>query len=159
MLSGAAGHTYGGGHVWKAHVPEAPAGNDSWPMEMNFDANTLDYPGVQSIGYLSQFFHQIEWWKLEPHPEVVMDNPSPYCAAILGQEYVIFLRWGGTVKVNLKDAESGSTFTDRWIDLVNQKTVKEGKTTGGSVVELQPPEDYPGVLHTKDWVIHLQKNR
>jgi hypothetical protein len=26
ILSGAAGHTYGGGHVWLAHVPEAPSG-------------------------------------------------------------------------------------------------------------------------------------
>jgi Protein of unknown function (DUF4038) len=26
ILSGAAGHTYGGGHVWLASVPESPAG-------------------------------------------------------------------------------------------------------------------------------------
>jgi hypothetical protein len=45
LLSGAAGHSYGGDHVWWAHLPESPAGQGSWPLEKSFETNTLDYPG------------------------------------------------------------------------------------------------------------------
>lgn len=55
ILSGAAGHTYGGGHVWKAHVPEAPASEDNWAMDMSFETNTLDYP-VQFLSGICRNF-------------------------------------------------------------------------------------------------------
>lgn len=156
ILSGAAGHTYGGGHVWKAHVPEAPAGKDSWPMEMSFDVNTLDYPGSLSIGFLSQILHEMEWWKLEPHPEYVIENPSPHCAADPGKTYLAFLRWGGHTKIDLSAAQTGSTFSYRWIDLANQRVVRDGKTQGGEIRDFSPPEDYPGVMDYKDWLLHIR---
>ncbi len=155
MLSGAAGHTYGGGHVWKAHVPESPADQDSWPMEMDFKINTLDYPGAQSMSFLAKFFSSIEWWKLKPHPEYVLDNPSKYCSAIPGEEYLIFLRWGGSVKIDLTPYDSNFVF--QWIDLTHQEMVKNGKMTGGRILECKPPEDYPGTLQYKDWILHIRK--
>jgi hypothetical protein len=59
FLSGAAGHSYAGGHVWKAHVPESPMGHDSWPMNLGFETNTFNYPGAVSMGVMSRFLHDL----------------------------------------------------------------------------------------------------
>ena len=85
MLSGAAGHTYGGGHVWWAHVPEAPASQGNWPLHRDFDTDTLDYPGAVGVGFMARFLRAMEWWKLEPHPELVSDYPARFCSAAPGR--------------------------------------------------------------------------
>ncbi|HEY9487236.1 MAG TPA: DUF5060 domain-containing protein, partial [Chryseosolibacter sp.] len=92
ILSGAAGHTYGGGHVWLAHVPESPGGGGPWPLEKGFERNTLNYPGAVSMGHLSAFFKKVKWWEMAPHPELVQEYPDPYCLAQPGHEYVVYLR-------------------------------------------------------------------
>ena len=84
MLSGAAGHTYGGGHVWWAHVPESPANQGNWPLHREFDTDTLDYPGASGVGFMGRFLRGLEWWKLEPHPERVSEYPAKFCAAAPG---------------------------------------------------------------------------
>ncbi|MBD3267215.1 DUF4038 domain-containing protein [bacterium] len=157
ILSGAAGHSYAGGHVWKAHVPGAPAGRDSWPMEMDLSINTLDYPGAQSLAFMGKILTSTEWWKLEPHPEFVIDNPSRYCAADPGEEYLVFLRYGGTVKIDMRDANPDHVFHAQWIDLTEQKVKKERDLQGGHLVEFYPPESYPGINEVKDWVIHIKR--
>jgi hypothetical protein len=157
ILSGAAGHSYGGGQIWKAHVPEAPAGKDSWPMEMNFTADTLDYPGAKSISFMAKFLKNIPWQRLEPHPELVLENPSHFCSARPGEEYVVFLRWGGTVKMDLKPSTPNISFHYRWYDLTQEKVSKEGDVQGGSIQEFHPPEDYPGTMEYKDWLLHIYK--
>jgi hypothetical protein len=84
LLSGAAGHAYGGGHVWWAHLPESPAGQGSWPLEKSFETNTLDYPGARSMDFMAKFLGSLAWWKLEPHPELVLEYPAPFCGAVPG---------------------------------------------------------------------------
>ncbi len=154
ILNGAAGHSYAGGHIWKAHLPESPMGADTWPMDLSFKTNTLFYEGARSISYLSSYLHQIEWWNLEPHPEYVIDNPSPYCSAHPGNEYLMYLRYGGTVKVDLSESR-GKLMHYRWIDLVNHLIIEEGAVNGGSISAFSPPEDYPGVANYKDWLLHI----
>lgn len=78
ILSGAAGHTYGGGHVWLAHVPESPAGGGPWPLEKSFDNNTLNYAGAVSMSHVSTFFKNVSWWKLSPHPDLLQEYPDKY---------------------------------------------------------------------------------
>lgn len=155
ILSGAAGHSYAGGHVWKAHVPESRVGNDTWPMEQSFEVNTLDYPGAMSLGFMAKFLRNIEWWKLAPHPELVLENPSRFCAARPGSEYVIYLRCGGAVKLDLTDSGEADTFRCTWIDLTESKPKKTETVKGGGAPRLHPPEDYPARLEYKDWLVHV----
>jgi hypothetical protein len=155
ILSGAAGHSYGGGHVWRAHVPEAPAGRGAWPLEEGFETDTLDYPGARSLSFMVKFLRSIDWWLLEPHPELVLENPSQYCAAVPGKEYVVYLRWGGVTKVDLRPSASEQEFTYEWIDLVEEKTRTTGAAPGGGIRQFRPPEDYPGTVQHKDWVLHV----
>jgi GWxTD domain-containing protein len=157
ILSGAAGHTYGGGHVWWADVPEAPADQDGWPLEPGFESDTFDYPGAVSISFLAHFMRSIRWWTLEPNPELLSDYSPKFCSAVPGQEYVIYLRWGGTVKVDLRPSAESDTFRYTWIDLVEGKERSSGTVQGGAVRELSTVEDFPKNPQYKDWLLHIYR--
>ena len=157
MLSGAAGHTYGGGHIWWAHVPEAPAGVGSWPLESGFERDTLDYEGARSMGFLARIFQGLHWWKLEPHPELVSEYPAKFCAAVPGEEYVVYLRWGGALKLDLKPSRGEDLFEYNWIDLAEEVEHPVGTVAGGGLREFHTPEDYPKYPHYKDWVLYVRR--
>jgi hypothetical protein len=155
ILSGAAGHTYGGGHVWLAHVPEAPGGGGSWPLEKGFERNTLDYPGAVSMGHLSGFFKNIKWWEMAPHPELVLEYPDQYCLAAPGQEYVVYLRWAHQAKVDLGSTDENDVFEYSWFDPSNGKLVAGKNINGGKVHLFRSPG--PNYANFKDWVLHIRK--
>jgi hypothetical protein len=157
ILSGAAGHTYGGGHVWWAHVPEAPTRQGNWPLDTSFETNTLDYPGARSMGFLARFLKSIEWWKLEPQPDLLSNTPARFCRALPGERYVIFLRYGGVVQVDLRPSAGTDRFDYTWFDLENSAESRGGNVQGGAVREFRSPEDYPGTRQFKDWLLHIRK--
>jgi hypothetical protein len=155
ILSGAAGHSYGGGHVWRAHVPESPAGRGAWPLEMEFDRNTLDYAGARNLSFMARFMSMVKWWELSPHPELVHENPSNFCAALPDQEYVVFLRWGGVVKLDLRSTTPDRSFNFEWFDLTTEESRGRGTVQGGDLRTFHTPEDYPGVANHKDWILRV----
>jgi len=158
MLSGAAGHTYGGGHQWWADIPDPSLTprRDSWPRPP-LTVDTLDFPGAVSIGFLAKFLKAMEWWKLDPHPELVLEYPQPLAAAIPGQEYLVFARYGGRLKLDLKSTAPSDRFRFTWIDLTLSKEARSGTVDGGATRVFQAPDDYPGNLQYKDWLLHLAK--
>jgi hypothetical protein len=156
FLSGAAGHSYGGGQVWCAHLPERPVRMADWPMDTSFATNTLLYPGAVSIGSMARILRNLSWWELSPHPELVLENPSRYCAAIPDKEYLIYLQYGGSVKLDLSNCPGSSAFVYEWIDLVNNKVFPEVVFQGGRIVEIKCPEDFPANVHYRDWVLHVR---
>jgi len=158
IMSGAAGHTYGGGHIWRAHLPERPTGVGSWPMDTSLNTNTMLYPGAVSVGFMGKYLRQTEWWKLEPHPELVQENPSHFCLALPGYEYLFYLRYGGSVKIDLRAYPASIKFKAQWTDLVNGMQSDERVVAGGDIVEIRCPEDYPGFVNFKDWLLHVRIN-
>jgi hypothetical protein len=159
ILSGAAGHSYAGGHVWKAHVPEAPAGEDSWPMEMGFGRDTLDYPGARFMGALARYLRSIAWWRLEPNPGLVRDYPAPYCAAVPGDECLVYLRWNGALRLDLRPSTVSDSFAVTWIDLGTFDVGRPSTIAGGDIRELHPPTSYPGTPEVSDWLLHVVRVR
>ncbi len=156
ILSGAAGHTYGGGHQWWADIPDPalPPRKGPWPSPPN-TVDTLDYPGAVSMGFLAKFMKSIEWWKFEPHPELVLEYPQPLASAIPGREYLVYARYGGQLKLDLRSSPTSARFRFTWIDLVASKETRSGDVNGGDVRAFHAPEDYPAHLHYKDWLLHL----
>jgi len=115
-------------------------------------------PGEWSYcSFMAKFLRTVDWWVLEPHPELVHQNPSRYCAAVPGREYVVYLRWGGVVRLDLRPSSPEQRFEFRWIDLVEEKVRRTGEVGGGETCAFRPPEDYPGVEHYKDWVLHVKR--
>jgi hypothetical protein len=155
ILSGAAGHTYGGGHVWLASVPEAPGGAGPWPYEKGFERTTYDYEGAVSMKHLASFFRNIKWWNLSPHPEIVMEYPQPFCLAKPGEEYVVYLRYGGTAKIAMDLKASAAKYRFNWYNPATGK-VSESKTIQGkSILQFNCPDGYPSVPDYKDWVLYI----
>lgn len=149
MLSGAAGFTYGGGHVWWAHVPEAPMGKTSWPLHREFDTDTLDYPGALGVSFMAKFLKGIEWWRMAPHPELVHDYAARYCLAVPGREYVVLLRWGGVARLDLRPSGEHDTFEYRWLKLADRTMGKVLETQGGAIREFRAQGDNDVILHVK----------
>jgi hypothetical protein len=157
ILSGAAGHTYGGGHVWLASVPEAPGGPGNWPYEKGFERTTFDYEGAVSMKHLASFFREIEWWKMSPHPELVAEYPQPFCLADPGREYVLYLRYSGTVKLKMEGEAVKGKYVYRWYNPGTGKYSEEKKISGDDVLTFSCPESYPAAVDYRDWVLHLKK--
>jgi hypothetical protein len=156
ILSGAAGHTYGGGHQWWAEIPDPslPQPKGAWPAPP-LSVDTLDYPGAVSMGFLAKFLKGIEWWKLEPHPELVLEYPQAFASAIKGREYLVYARYGGQLKLDLRSTSKADRFRYTWIDLVQSKEAKGGVVEGGGIRTFHAPEDYPRDREYKDWLLHL----
>ncbi|HEX2976115.1 MAG TPA: putative collagen-binding domain-containing protein, partial [Bacteroidales bacterium] len=151
-------HTYGGGHVWLASVPEAPGGGGTWPYEKGFERTTYDYEGAVSMKHLASFFRDKKWWNMAPHPEIVMEYPQPFCLASPGEEYILYLRYGGTVKVNLGSSVSGSRFEYRWYNPGTGKYNDPVKIKGDkNIVTFNCPESYPAAVDYHDWVLYIRK--
>jgi hypothetical protein len=158
ILSGAAGHTYGGGHVWLAYTPEtAGGGNSSWPLEKDPTKNTLDYPGALSISYLANFFKKIQWWNLSPDPELLHEYPAKYCLAKPGEEYVIYLRYAGGVKVDLLPSSKDDLFEYYWFDPGSGKYSSPKEINGGDIHYFSAPGSYPAEKNFKDWVLYIKR--
>lgn len=155
ILSGAAGHTYGGGHIWLAHVPESPAGGGPWPLEKSFERNTLDYEGAVSMQYLAAFFDDVEWWKMAPHPELISDYPQPFCLADPGHAYVIYARYGGSLKLDMS-AGSGNEFRYYWYNPGTGEKYASRVFLASGTQYFACPESYPAVTEYRDWVLYVE---
>ncbi len=157
ILSGAAGHSYGGGHVWLASVPEAPAGEGDWPMEKGFANTTYDYEGAVSMSNLAAFFRNVKWWNMKPHPELVMEYPQPFCLAKPGDEYIIYLRYAGTAKVKMDNPAASVRYSCQWYNPSTGKFSVAKITPGDGFMQFSCPEAFPSTPDYKDWVLYLHK--
>ncbi|TVR68586.1 MAG: DUF4038 domain-containing protein [Marinilabiliales bacterium] len=157
FLSGAAGHSYAGGHVWKAHVPESRMGPDAWPMDLGFETNTMDYPGAVSMGVMSRFLQGTEWWRFEPAPGLVSDYPDRYASHIPGEKILAYLRYGGGAKIDLSLFPEGTPLRLTWLDPSNGETRSRTMASPGSTHFISSPTSYPGTLEYRDWVMLLEK--
>jgi hypothetical protein len=157
ILSGAAGHTYGGGHVWLADVPEAPSGENTWRLEKGFARTTYDYEGALSMKYLASFFRNVKWWNMSPHPELVLEYPQPFCLAQPGEEYVVYLRYGGIAKVKMDDSAASKTYMYQWYNPGTGKFYDKSSVKGSANLNFVCPESYPEYPDYKDWVLYIHK--
>ncbi|MBK5262075.1 MAG: DUF4038 domain-containing protein [Peptostreptococcaceae bacterium] len=156
ILSGAAGHSYGGGRIWIADVPESP---EKEPSDQQVKGgSTLDYEGAMSMEYLASFFQKIDWWTLASHPDLVTEYPQPFCLANPGKEYVIYLRYGGVAKVHLGHIAVGKKISYYWFDPSSGKIGKTTTITGSEYLSFECPN--PKNLSTpenKDWVLYIKE--
>lgn len=156
FLSGAAGHSYAGGHVWKAHVPESPMGPDAWPMDPDFGVNTMDYPGAVSMGVMSKFLHELEWWRFEPSPHLMLDYPGPLCATIRGEKILAYLRYGGGARIDFRDFPETDSFRVTWLNPSNGEKHISAVSSTGKTGFINSPTSYPGTPEYRDWVMLIE---
>jgi hypothetical protein len=159
ILSGAAGHTYGGGHVWQGSVPESPAGGGGpWPVERGAELSSFSYEGAVSMQHLAGFFKKIKWWEMTPRPDLISDYPQPFCLARPGAEYVVYLRYGGMIHVDMGESAVGKNFSYYWYNPSTGEAGAKREITGKATLQFISPGMYPGSLEYSDWVLHVFKH-
>jgi hypothetical protein len=101
---------------------------------------------LKGYEHMVDFFTSFEWWKTEPHDEMV--NNGAYCLAKPGEIYAVYLPNGGDVTVTLEpgryEAAWFSAFTGEWVPV--------GKVEGAQWKSPQAP----GWL---DWALLLKRAR
>ncbi len=117
---------------------------------------------LSGYGRLRDFFERFEWWKLEPHPELVggesktlpvIEGGKPIepvlCLAQSGLRYVLYLRQGGTATVQLAPGRYH-------VERLNPRTGAKAalpEANGGATW------NSPLMPDTEDWVLLLERKR
>ncbi len=79
-LSGAKGYTYGGGEK----SPKSPSGSGGvWAWVTDSDKadyweKTIQWDSAFQMQHLHEFFAAIEWWRLEPAPDLIRNQPKEW---------------------------------------------------------------------------------
>jgi hypothetical protein len=95
-------------------------------------------------GHMVDFVTSFEWWKTEPHDELV--NNGNYCLAQPGQTYAVYLPKGGKVTVKLEPGAYDAT----WVSALSGDKVPLPTAEGPSWTSPETPD-------TSDWALLLQR--
>ena len=97
-------------------------------------------------GHMVDFFTSFEWWKTEPHDELV--NSGMYCLAKPGEIYAIYLPKPGKVTVKLKPG----TYHAMFFSALSGEKISLPDVQGPSWTSPETPDRY-------DWALLLQRKR
>ncbi len=99
-----------------------------------------------------RFFNQhVPFWSMECQDEL-LNSTSAYCLAKTGETYLIYLRNGGTIALDLSAA--AVEFAVQWFDTRNGGELIGGDiVSGGSTVTLGPPPS----AASEDWAVLLTR--
>ena len=130
------------GETAKTGTGVAPDTGGGWVNGRGDDTMTM----LKGYAHLVRFFTSFEWWKAEPHDELV-DNGA-FCLAELGSVYVIYLPHGGGVKVTLEPGR----YRTRWFNPRNGQYADAPDADG-------PEWTSPQSADREDWVLRLIRVR
>jgi hypothetical protein len=100
---------------------------------------------LRGYAHMVEFFTGFEWWKLEPHDELV--TSGAYCLAEPGRTYVVYLPHGGKATVQL---EPGS-YRASWFNPRSGESKPLPAAQG-------PAWTSPKSSDSDDWALLLQKD-
>jgi hypothetical protein len=154
LVSPTAGVTYGGQGIWGWHNEvQVPANHNSSGLGSPWYI-AKDLPGSFNMKELVDFFDTLEWWRLVPAPEMVINQPGEKDASLFiaasktenGDTAVIYLPEGMEVKLNTKGltATKAQWYHPRVGGWIDAGKVEQGEQTF-------KPED------RNDWVLLLSK--
>ncbi|HMD61634.1 MAG TPA: DUF5060 domain-containing protein [Opitutaceae bacterium] len=98
------------------------------------------------FGHIVDFFTGFEWWKTNPHDELV-DNGA-YCLADPGETYAVYLPRQGSVTVRL----GPGTYSAHWFGASTGEIIALQPVSGSNWVSPPPPDRL-------DWALLLQRMR
>lgn len=156
-LSGALGYTYGAGKN-----PDKRAGSNGGLWSFNKNSADYDYwekvmewSSAYQMTYLKRFFEGIEWWRLQPAPELILNNPTDTinimaaAKSITGDLLVAYLPDNPAIELDMQNLAAG--LSGKWFNPVTGKSipVKEDLNHAGSQKFMRPGNG--------DWVLLLKK--
>ena len=99
---------------------------------------------LQGYAHMVDFFTSFDWWKTEPHDELV--NNGNYCLAKPGEIYAVYLPRGGSVTLQLQQGRYEVT----WLNAVTGEKLAMPPVEG-------PLWTSPTIPSTNDSVLLLQR--
>jgi hypothetical protein len=106
----------------------------------------------QGYAHMVDFFTSFEWWKTEPHDELV--SGGNYCLAKQGDTYAIYLPRGGEVTVRIPPGRYRGTW---WKAGTGERTALSPITVAGSSWTSPPaPAGRTVTPQPDDWALLLQ---
>jgi hypothetical protein len=129
------------GETAKRGTGVPPDTGGGWINGRGDDTMTL----LKLQAHMVTFFTSFEWWKTEPHDELVADKGA-FCLAEPGRIYVVYLPHGGRATVML---EAGR-YEAKWFN------ARSGAWSPGEQAE-GPKWTSPPAADDGDWAILLQK--
>jgi hypothetical protein len=88
---------------------------------------------LKGYEHMVDFFTSFEWWKTEPHDELV--NSGAYCLAKPGEIYAVYLPNSGKVTINL----APGTYSARWFSAFTGEVVSLPAVQGGKWTSPEAP--------------------
>jgi Protein of unknown function (DUF4038)/Domain of unknown function (DUF5060) len=120
----------------------APDTGGGWMNGRGDDTMTM----FLGYGHMVDFFTSFEWWKTDPHDELV--DHGAYCLAKPGEIYAIYLPKGGKVTVKL---EAG-IYNGAWFSALSGEMITLPAAQG-------PHWNSPETPDQNDWALLLQRKR
>jgi hypothetical protein len=96
------------------------------------------------FGHIVDFFTGFEWWKTDPHDELV-DNGN-YCLAEPGQIYAVYLPRSGKVKIQLEPGR----YSAFWFGATTGEKIELPEVAGSSWLSPEAPD-------RNDWALLLTR--
>ncbi len=108
-----------------------------------------DQLGINCVGHkqlliATRAIGQLEYWKMNPHNELVAGSREAYCLAEPGAQYVVYAPNGGPIQLDL--AMASGTLSARWLDPGTGKYSDAWPLAGGVAHRLAAPS-------ADDWVL------
>ena len=158
LLTPTAGVTFGHNSIWLwAREPEIPEGHE-WIGVVKEWREGLDSPGVRSMSILRRFFDSLPWWRLQPAPEILLnqpgkkDDPAGFVAVAKARKEpgspvfaVVYIPAGNEVRP--EPTAFRQPLNARWFDprLGEYRDAPRAET-----LAFVPPD-------SRDWVLHIEE--
>ena len=97
-------------------------------------------------GHMVDFFTSFEWWKTDPHDELV--NKGVYCLAKPGEIYAVYLPKGGKATVKLEPG----IYSAAWFSALSGETIALSAAQGPIWNSSEAPDQ-------NDWALLLQRKK
>ena len=156
-LSGACGYTYGAGDV----PPKVPQGSGAvwkWvtdPGKYDYWKKALQWESAFQMQYLHDFLAAIEWWRLEPAPDLIRNQPEDVTRRRVlartahGDLAVAYLPNDEALEIDM--SVFPAPLAARWFNPVGGRYLPvAGKVMNQRVQRLAPPGK-------GDWVLLMQR--
>jgi hypothetical protein len=99
---------------------------------------------LQGYAHMVDFFTSFEWWKTDPHDELV--SSGDFCLANPGETYAVYLPKGGSVTVKLQPG----SYTLKWFNPITGEWRELSPIQGSSWTS-------PSASSVNDWALLLQR--
>ncbi|MFC2087464.1 putative collagen-binding domain-containing protein [Bacteroidota bacterium] len=104
---------------------------------------------------MSRFFHQTKWWEMKPCPDMVFNYAPRLCLARSGYEYIVYLRWGSRVTVDI--GKYNYDFEYCFFDPRTGRYTDRKPVTGKGKIDFFLSPSYFPEKKPDDWVLYITR--